>query len=116
MTAGCFIAAARAGVTHQVAVSLSNNYPDVHWARMIDFNLERIANHGARRAAEMEQVANTLKELGVEPLMTTGTIARQREMGQIGRVPAVKSTLDQGLAPMLSAISKAAQDRHGQKQ
>ena len=112
LTAECFVAAARAGVTDQVAKSLSNNYPDVDWAKMIDYNLERMASHGARRAAEMEQVADTLKELGVEPLMTNGTIARQREMGQIGRVPAVKSTLDQGLAPMLSAISKAAQDRH----
>jgi 3-hydroxyisobutyrate dehydrogenase-like beta-hydroxyacid dehydrogenase len=112
LTAECFVAAARAGVTDQVAKSLSNNYPDVDWAKMIDYNLERMASHGARRAAEMEQVADTLKELGVEPLMTNGTIQRQRQMGQIGRVPAVKSTLDQGLATMLSAISKAAQDRH----
>lgn len=112
LTAECFIAAARAGVTDQVAASLSNNYPDVDWTKMIDYNLERMANHGARRAAEMEQVAETLKELGVEPLMTAGTIERQREMGQMGRIPAVKSTLDQGRAAMLSAISKAAQDRH----
>ncbi|MDB5602452.1 MAG: hypothetical protein JWN71_4496 [Xanthobacteraceae bacterium] len=112
LTAECFVAAARAGVTDQVAASLSNNYPDVDWTKMIDYNLERMANHGARRAAEMEQVAETLKELGVEPLMTAGTIERQREMGQIGRIPAVKGTLDQGRAAMLSAISKAAQDRH----
>jgi 3-hydroxyisobutyrate dehydrogenase-like beta-hydroxyacid dehydrogenase len=112
LTAECFVAAARAGVTDQVATSLSNNYPDVDWAKMIDYNLERMASHGARRAAEMEQVAETLKELGVEPLMTSGTIERQREMGQIGRVPSVKSTLDQGRAAMLSAISKAQQDRH----
>jgi 3-hydroxyisobutyrate dehydrogenase-like beta-hydroxyacid dehydrogenase len=112
LTAECFVAAARAGVTDQVAKSLSNNYPDVDWAKMIDYNLERMASHGGRRAAEMEQVADTLKELGVEPLMTTGTIQRQRQMGQIGRLPAVKSTLDQGLTTMLSAISKAAQDRH----
>jgi hypothetical protein len=39
-----------------------------------------MTTHGARRAAEMEESAKTLEGLGVEPLMTTGTVARQREM------------------------------------
>jgi len=37
--------------------------------------------HGARRAAKMEQAANTLEALGAEPVMTRGTIFRQAEMG-----------------------------------
>jgi hypothetical protein len=53
-----------------------------------------MARHGERRAAEMEEVAATLRELGIEPLMTTATVKRQRQMGQIGRQQVVKVVLD----------------------
>src|SRR3546814_17603201 len=43
--------------------------------------------HGLRRAAEMEEVAITLDDLGVEPLMTRGTNTRQRALGGFG-IPA----------------------------
>ncbi len=76
------------------------------------YNLERMASHGERRAAEMEEVADTLRELGVEPLMTAATIKRQREMGEIGAQPAVRGTLAKGRADILNAISAAARDRH----
>ncbi len=79
---------------------------------MITYNLERMAVHGERRAAEMEEVAETLRELGVEPLMTAATVKRQREMGEIGAQQSVRGVLKQGRAAMLNAISAAARDRH----
>ena len=60
----------------------------------------------------MEEVADTLRELGIEPLMTTGTIARQYEMGRLGKIDAVRATLASGHHAILQAISKAAPDRH----
>ena len=60
----------------------------------------------------MEQVAETLRELGVEPLMTSATVRRQREMGQIGAQPSVRKVLGEDRAAMLNAISAAARDRH----
>jgi hypothetical protein len=57
-------------------------------------------------------VAETLRELGVEPLMTLGTVKRQREMGQVGTQPSVREALDQGRAAILNAISAVARDRH----
>ena len=69
-----------------------------------------MASHGARRAAEMEEVADTLRELGIEPLMATATVARQREMGRIGKQPKVKGTIKQGHSAMLNAISAAARE------
>ena len=84
LTLECFLAAARAGVIDQVAASMKNNYPGLDWAKIVPYNLERMAKHGERRAAEMEEVADTLRELGVEPLMTTATVKRQREMGELG--------------------------------
>jgi 3-hydroxyisobutyrate dehydrogenase-like beta-hydroxyacid dehydrogenase len=112
LTLECFLAAARAGVVDEVAASMKNNYPGLDWAKIVPYNLERMANHGERRAAEMEEVADTLRELGVEPLMTAATVKRQREMGQIGAQPSVRGVLDKDRAAMLGAISAAARDRH----
>ena len=87
--------------------SLSNNYPTLDWRRVIDYNLERMASHGIRRAEEMEQVAATLRELGVAPLMTEAIVARQRQMGEIGKADAVHTAKRDGGAVMLAAISKS---------
>ena len=75
---------------------------------MIEYNIERMASHGVRRADEMDQVTETLRELGIDPLMASATSTRQREMGQIGKEPAVRKTLKEGRAAMLEAISAAA--------
>ena len=50
------------------------------WDARAAYNLERMTAHGARRAAEMEEAAKTLAALGVEPVMTRGTVIRQRAM------------------------------------
>ena len=112
LTLECFLAAARAGVIDEVAASMRNNYPGLDWAKIVPYNLERMAVHGERRAAEMEEVAETLRELGVEPLMTNASVKRQREMGEIGQQRTVRSVLDKDRAAMLGAISAAARDRH----
>src|SRR5580704_12571920 len=112
LTLECFLAASRAGVIDEVAASMKNNYPGLDWAKIVPYNIERMANHGERRAAEMEEVADTLRELGVEPLMTSATVKRQREMGQIGGQQSVRGVLDKDRATMLGAISAAARDRH----
>ena len=112
LTLECFLAAARAGVVDEVANSLKNNYPGLDWSKIVPYNLERMAVHGERRAAEMEEVAETLRELGVEPLMTSATVKRQREMGQVGAQPSVREVLDKGRTAILNAISAAARDRH----
>jgi len=112
LTLECFLAASRAGVIDEVASSMKNNYPGLDWAKIVPYNLERMANHGERRAAEMEEVADTLRELGVEPLMALATVKRQREMGEIGKQKGVRGVLDKDRAAMLGAISAAARDRH----
>jgi 3-hydroxyisobutyrate dehydrogenase-like beta-hydroxyacid dehydrogenase len=112
LTLECFLAAARAGVIDEVAASMKNNYPGLDWGKIVPYNLERMASHGERRAAEMEEVADTLRELGVEPLMTVATVKRQREMGQIGAREPVRAVLKEDRVAMLRAISAAARDRN----
>jgi 3-hydroxyisobutyrate dehydrogenase-like beta-hydroxyacid dehydrogenase len=112
LTLECFLAAARAGVLDEVTVSLKNNYPTLDFTKIAEYNLERMASHGERRAAEMEESAATLRELGLDPLMVDSTVKRQREMGAIGKHDKVRASLKSGRSAMLDAISAAAKDRH----
>jgi 3-hydroxyisobutyrate dehydrogenase-like beta-hydroxyacid dehydrogenase len=107
LTLECFLAASRAGLLDEVTASLKNNYPGLDWPTMSEYNLERMVNHGERRAAEMEESAATLRELGLDPLMVDATVKRQREMGAIGKDASVRASLDQGRAAMLGAIGAA---------
>jgi 3-hydroxyisobutyrate dehydrogenase-like beta-hydroxyacid dehydrogenase len=111
LTLECFLAASRAGVLDEVTLSLKNNYPGIDWAKLSEYNLERMASHGERRAAEMEESAATLRELGIDPLMVEATVARQRDMGAIGKHSEVRASLTQGRAAMLDAIGAAAKKR-----
>jgi 3-hydroxyisobutyrate dehydrogenase-like beta-hydroxyacid dehydrogenase len=81
LSAECILAADRAGVTDAVIASLDASSPGADWRGRFDYNLDRILIHGLRRAAEMEESARTLEGFGVEPRMTRGTIAIQREIG-----------------------------------
>jgi 3-hydroxyisobutyrate dehydrogenase-like beta-hydroxyacid dehydrogenase len=112
LTLECFLAAARAGVLDEVTASLKNNYPTLDWAQIADYNLERMASHGARRAAEMEESAATLRELGLDPLMVNSTVERQREMGTIGKLETVRAALKSGRTAILGAINAATKNRH----
>ena len=104
LTLECFLAAQRAGIVDAVADSMKNNYPGIDFKQVADYNIERMANHGERRAAEMEESCATLRELGLDPLMTECTVKRQREMGTIGKVDSVRATLDGDRHAMLKAI------------
>ena len=112
LTLECFLAASRAGVLDEVTVSLKNNYPSLDWTKIADYNLERMASHGERRAAEMEESATTLRELGLDPLMVDATVKRQREMGAIGKQETVRATLKDGRNAVLNAISTVVKGRH----
>ena len=112
LTLECFLAASRAGLLEEVTASLKNNYPTLDFTKIADYNIERMASHGERRAAEMEESSVTLRELGLDPLMVDATVKRQREMGAIGKQEAVRATLKDGRAAMLNAIGAAAKDRN----
>ena len=107
LTLECFLAAHRAGIVDEVAESMKNNYPGIDFKEVADYNLERMASHGERRAAEMEESCATLRELGLDPLMTEGTVKRQREMGKFGKLASVHATLHGGRTAMLEAIDAA---------
>lgn len=79
LTAECLLACEKAGVTDEVLGSFGND-----WSSGADYRLDRMLVHGERRSAEMAESAKTLAELGIEPLMTRGTIERQAQLGSLG--------------------------------
>jgi 3-hydroxyisobutyrate dehydrogenase-like beta-hydroxyacid dehydrogenase len=81
LTAEMMLAGEAAGVSPEVLASLGDG-----WSARAAYNIERMTTHGARRAAEMEEVAKTLASLGIDPVMTRGTIARQRAAGSVGKL------------------------------
>lgn len=72
-------AAEGAGVVDEVLASLDASEKRISWAERVAYNLERMDKHGLRRADEMEESAKTLRSLDVTPVMTEGTVKRQRD-------------------------------------
>ena len=103
LTAECFRAAVKAGVADEVAHSLDASQTDMGWAAQAAYNMERMTAHGIRRAAEMREVAKTLRALDIPPAMTTGTIAWQDDMGALDLTLAP----DAALATQIALIEQA---------
>jgi 3-hydroxyisobutyrate dehydrogenase-like beta-hydroxyacid dehydrogenase len=82
----CAAAADSAGVFWEVMDSLDASEKPISWAERIAYNRERMRTHGLRRAAEMEEACKTLVDLGVEPVMSQGTVKLQRRAGEAARV------------------------------
>jgi 3-hydroxyisobutyrate dehydrogenase-like beta-hydroxyacid dehydrogenase len=101
VSAECLLAAHAAGVVDEVLDSLG---PE--WAARLDYNLERVLDHGERRAAEMEEAAHTLRDLGIDPVMTAGAILRQRELGALGLGGVAAALLEK--LDRIAAVKKAA--------
>lgn len=83
LTMECFLAARKAGIEGDILTSLDHSFSGFDWPKRAPYMLERAITHGTRRAAEMEEVARTLRDLGIKPLVTEATIARQREAGAL---------------------------------
>jgi 3-hydroxyisobutyrate dehydrogenase-like beta-hydroxyacid dehydrogenase len=108
LTQECFLAARAGGVEDRLIASLTQTFPTLDWARMADYNLERMASHGIRRAAEMREVAKTLEDMGVEPLMTRGTIERQQRTGDANLKEAFGGKVPEDRGAILEALRKSA--------
>jgi len=83
LTAECFLAARKAGVDDKVINSLIASDPAMDWCHRGAYNLERMLVHGARRAAEMREVAITLQELGFDGAMASATADWQARLAAL---------------------------------
>jgi 3-hydroxyisobutyrate dehydrogenase-like beta-hydroxyacid dehydrogenase len=72
-------ATARAyGVEEHVLPTLAETFPSIDWDKQGGYFFSRVVQHGKRRAEEMREAANTVREAGFEPWMTTATADKQQ--------------------------------------
>ena len=83
LCAECFLAAGRAGVVADVLASLQASDPGADWPARAAYNLERMMQHGERRAAEMREVAATVAALGLPDDMASAIAAWQQRIGDL---------------------------------
>lgn len=71
------LTARRYGVVDVVLNSLSDLLPVGDWEKLARYMIARSLEHGTRRAEEMREVAETVREAGLTPLMSTACAERQ---------------------------------------
>lgn len=77
LMAESMLTARRYGVEKAVLASLSDLLPVGDWEKLARYMISRSLEHGVRRAEEMREVAATVREAGIAPLMSAATAERQ---------------------------------------
>ena len=101
------VAAAEYDVQERVLASLKETFPSLDWEQLSGYMIERVVSHGRRRAAEMREVAETLKGIGLEPLMASATAARQQWLADLGVKEGLAGRKTEDRAELVGAIRKA---------
>lgn len=80
----CALGAERYGVTERVLDTVEAGYSGLDWNELADYLLGRTAIHGERRGHEMLEVADTLRALGIEPVMSEAAAKRLLDAASYG--------------------------------
>src|SRR3954452_6873350 len=77
LTTECMLAAHHYGVEEPVLSSLADTLPHEDWRSLARYMISRALLHGRRRAEEMREVAKSVQEAGIEPMLASSTVSRQ---------------------------------------
>ncbi len=72
-----FTTARAYGVEDAVIASLQETFPGIDWEKQGAYFFQRAIEHGRRRSEEVREVAQTVREAGLEPWSAAGTAERQ---------------------------------------
>ena len=72
-----FTTARAYGVEDAVLASLYETFPGIDWEKQGAYFFQRVIEHGRRRSEEVREVAQTVREAGLEPWSASGTAERQ---------------------------------------
>jgi 3-hydroxyisobutyrate dehydrogenase-like beta-hydroxyacid dehydrogenase len=103
----CLLGASQYGAEPRVFASLAESLPGIDWKALADYMVGRVAIHGERRAREMEEVAHTLEELGIEPIMASATARRMDWAAKLDLRGQLGGEFPQGYQEVLDAITLA---------
>jgi len=102
----CVLAASCDGAEHRVFASLTESFPDINWNQLADYMVGRVVVHGERRAREMEEVAQTLRELGIERIMAEATARRMDWSAQLGLKTLFNNEAPKSYREVVAALAK----------
>jgi 3-hydroxyisobutyrate dehydrogenase-like beta-hydroxyacid dehydrogenase len=77
MVIEAFTTARAYGVEDAVLASLAETFPGINWEKQGAYFFQRVIEHGRRRAEEVREVAETVREAGLTPWSAQGTAERQ---------------------------------------
>ena len=77
--------ARRYGVEAHVLPTLKETFPQIDWDKQGAYFFSRVVQHGKRRAEEMREAANTVKEGGFEPFMASAIADKQAWVAERAR-------------------------------
>ena len=100
------LASSEYGVEGRVLASLRETFPSIDWEKLSGYLIERVVSHGKRRAAEMREVADTVREIGLEPVMASATAARQQWLADL-KVKDALAAKTEDRAELVRAIRRA---------
>jgi 3-hydroxyisobutyrate dehydrogenase-like beta-hydroxyacid dehydrogenase len=100
----CLMAAHEYGAEDRVLASLSETFPGIDWPKLAGYMIGRVVVHGARRARELEEVAETLRDVGIEPLMAEATARRQDWCASLNLSQVLSSDQIEDYRKVLAAI------------
>ncbi|KJC61649.1 dehydrogenase [Bradyrhizobium sp. LTSPM299] len=72
-----FTTARAYGVEDAVLASLKETFPSIDWEKQGAYFFQRVIAHGRRRAEEVREVAETVRDTGLAPWSASGTAERQ---------------------------------------
>jgi len=73
-----YVTARAYGVEDQVLPTLQETFPSIDWAEQGAYFFSRVVQHGQRRAEEMREAANTVREAGFSPFMASAIADKQQ--------------------------------------
>ncbi len=78
-----FTAARFYGVEDAVLASLHETFPGIDWEKQGAYFFQRVIEHGRRRSEEVREVAETVREAGLQPHSAAGTAERQAHIADL---------------------------------
>ena len=73
------------GVEEHVLPTLQETFPSIDWQQQGAYFFSRVVQHGKRRAEEMREAANTVREAGFEPFMSAAIADKQQAVADRAR-------------------------------
>lgn len=86
-----FTAARAYGVEDRVLASLAETFPGIDWERQGAYFFHRVMLHGRRRAEEMREVGETVREIGLDPWVSLAAANRDDWMADMAAAHDLKA-------------------------